>query len=559
MTPSGESQNLEAARPRHIISTRTTATIGTWNVRTMYETGKTAQIAAEMKNYKLTILGISKARWLGSGQRRLASGEMLLFSGHEDDDAPHTQGVALMLSKTAQGALIGWEAHGPRILAASFRTKKRSINIDVIQCYAPTNESESDDKDAFYDRLLAVVQDRPKKNIVILMGDFNAKIGSDNSGYEEIMGKQGIGEMNDNGERFADLCATTNLAIGGSLFPHKNIHKATWVSPDLRTENQIDHVCVSKKFRRSLQDVRVRRGADVASDHHLLVALVKLKLRRNWAGDVNQRKKFNTLLLRDPDKLHEFKLALANNRFQVLQEILDEDETTIDKEWRSVKTNIKTVCQEVLGLQRRKHKEWISTDSLKKIEQRREKKAILNDSRTRAEKAKAQEQYTEANKNVKKSIKVDKKNYADALATEAEEAARNGNMKDLYTITKKLSGKFSKPERPVKDKQGQQIADDEGQKRRWVEYFEELLNRPAPPDPPDIQPADIDLPIDCTAPTKEDIRKKAKKWQGSWTRRYSSRSTESGCGDYSRTSTPPLPKDMGRGTSTNRVERRTTH
>ena len=68
------------------------------------------------------------------------------------------------------------------------------------------------------------------------------------------------------------------LVIGGSIYPHKRIHKATWVSPDHKTENQIDHICISKKFRRSLQDVRVKRGADVASDHHLLTARLKLKL-----------------------------------------------------------------------------------------------------------------------------------------------------------------------------------------------------------------------------------------------------------------------------------------
>jgi hypothetical protein len=74
----------------------------------------------------------------------------------------------------------------------------------------------------------------------------------------KIMGKQGMGEINDNGERFAYFSATTNLAISGSLFPHKNIHKATWVFLDLRTTNQIDQVCIGKKFRRSLQDVSVK-------------------------------------------------------------------------------------------------------------------------------------------------------------------------------------------------------------------------------------------------------------------------------------------------------------
>jgi len=58
----------------------------------------------------------------------------------------------------------------------------------------------------------------------------------------------------------------------------------------------------------------------------------------------------------------------------------------------------------------------------------------------------------------------------------------------------------------VKDKDGQPISDYEGQKKRWVKHFEELLNRPAPPDPPDIQLASSDLPIDCSTPTKKEIQ-----------------------------------------------------
>jgi hypothetical protein len=60
------------------------------------------------------------------------------------------------------------------------------------------------------------------------MGDLNAKVGSDTS-FEEAMGLQRQGAMKDNGERFANLCAINNLVIGGSLFPHNRIHKATWI------------------------------------------------------------------------------------------------------------------------------------------------------------------------------------------------------------------------------------------------------------------------------------------------------------------------------------------
>ena len=70
------------------------------------------------------------------------------------------------------------------------------------------------------------------------------------------------------------------MAIGGSIFPHKRIHKVTWVSPDHYTENQIDYICINKKFRRSVQGVRVYRGANMASDHHLVVVTLRLKLKK---------------------------------------------------------------------------------------------------------------------------------------------------------------------------------------------------------------------------------------------------------------------------------------
>ena len=77
---------------------------------------------------------------------RLITGELLLILGHLQENAPYTQRVALMLSRTPQSALIGWEGHGPRIIIATFRTKERRINIDMIQCYAPTNDSGDQDK-----------------------------------------------------------------------------------------------------------------------------------------------------------------------------------------------------------------------------------------------------------------------------------------------------------------------------------------------------------------------------------------------------------------------------
>ncbi|XP_055890591.1 uncharacterized protein LOC129927195 isoform X4 [Biomphalaria glabrata] len=83
------------------------------------------------------------------------------------------------------------------------------------------------------------------------------------------------------------MCATSNLVIGVTVFPHKRINKAT------------DHVCIVKKFCQSLQDERVRQGAVVASDHHLLIARVRLKLKKSWTGVSSQCQHYSTIVMKD--------------------------------------------------------------------------------------------------------------------------------------------------------------------------------------------------------------------------------------------------------------------
>lgn len=93
------------------------------------------------------------------------------------------------------------------------------MNINIIQIYAPTKDAGEEDKDDFYRRLQGVFDRLPTKDVNIVMGDANAKVGEDPTGYETIMGKHGLGTMNENGERFADFCATNSLMIGGTIFP----------------------------------------------------------------------------------------------------------------------------------------------------------------------------------------------------------------------------------------------------------------------------------------------------------------------------------------------------
>jgi len=80
------------------------------------------------------------------------------------------------------------------------------------------------------------------------------------------------------------------LVISGTLFPHPEIHKLAWCFPRGRDKNQIDHLMINGTWRRSLLDVRVRRGADVGSYHHFVTASLRLKLRKNGPRKMGQQK-----------------------------------------------------------------------------------------------------------------------------------------------------------------------------------------------------------------------------------------------------------------------------
>ncbi|XP_012943956.1 uncharacterized protein LOC106013270 [Aplysia californica] len=413
MTQGGGSRK-EATKPRNLLSTRRTTRLGTWNVRTMYEAGKALQVAREMEAYQLDILGLCETRWTNAGECQLASGETVLYSGHLEKNSPHTEGVGILLSTHAKMALIGWKTEGPRLISAEFRSHKKDINFHVIQGYASTNDKDQDVKETFYKMLLNTID---------------------------------------------------------------QIHKSTWVSPDQQTENQIDHICVNKKDRRSMRDFRVYRKCRRSFGQNLLISTIRQKLKRRQGIVNNHRHRYNVEFLREPSSREEFNVAVKN-RFQVL-ETLGED-SSVKETWQAIKEGWTTVCQEVLGKQKREHKPWISATTLRKIEDRKKKNDQVNRSKTRAAKAKAQEEYTKAIKEVKVSVRQDKRNYVDDLAREAQEAAGAGNMRGLYETTKKLAGRYKNAGVPVKDKEGRLFTNPDEQKERWKEHFKELLNRPRP-------------------------------------------------------------------------------
>ncbi|KAJ8336989.1 hypothetical protein SKAU_G00382090 [Synaphobranchus kaupii] len=275
-----------------------------------------------------------------------------------------------------------------------------------------------------------------------MMGDFNAKIGSDNTGREQSMGKHGLWEMNENGELFSDFCAFNNMVIGGSVYPHKRVHKVTWISPNHVTENQIDHICISRRFRRSLLDVRPRRGADAASDHHLVTGKFRFKLKTFNPAALKTSHRYNVELLRDPVTIAKYQLTLRN-RYQPLADMQEEEEPfhdlqraeTVENIWQQIRDSWKENCEETLGKKTRQHKEWASVETVKKIEERKKRKNGLNRTREKVDTAKP------TRLEIKKAIKQLKAGKApgpDGVHPEAIKANLDTSTDMLYNLFGKI-------------------------------------------------------------------------------------------------------------------------
>jgi hypothetical protein len=133
-------------------------------------------------------------------------------------------------------------------------------------------------------------------------------------------------------------------------------------------------------------------------------------------------------------------------------------------------------CKNILGYKENKRNDWIRDTTWKNILERRNLKVKTNARKTRSEKAKANKEYQSRNKEVKKMIRNDKRKYIEQLADKAQEAASLGNIKELYEKTKLLSQRNWVRNKPIKDKQGVLITNEEEQSQRLKEHFQEVLN-----------------------------------------------------------------------------------
>ena len=174
----------------------------------------------------------------------------------------------------------------------SVHLQGKPFNITVFQVYAPTSNVEEAEVEWFYEDLQDLLELNPPNYVLFIIGDWNAKVG--NQETPGITGKFGLGVQNEAGQRLIEFCQENTLIIANILFQQHKTRLYTWTSPDGQHQNQINYILCSQRWRNSIQSAKTRLGVDCGSDHELLSAKYRLKVKkvgkttRPFRCDLNQ-------------------------------------------------------------------------------------------------------------------------------------------------------------------------------------------------------------------------------------------------------------------------------
>ena len=181
-----------------------------------------------------------------------------------------------MVNKSVRNAVLGCNLKNDRMISVRFPGKP--FNIMVIQVYALTSNAEEAEVEQFYEYLQDLLELTPKKDVLFIIGDWKAKVGSQET--PGVTGKFGLAVQNEAGERLLEFCQENALVIANTLSQQHKRRLHIWTSPDGQHQNQIDYILCSQRWRSAIQSAKTRLRADCGSDHELLTAKFRLKLKK---------------------------------------------------------------------------------------------------------------------------------------------------------------------------------------------------------------------------------------------------------------------------------------
>ena len=368
--------------------------------------------------------------------------------------------------------------------------------------YAPNTEA---DYETFLETVLTTMESVPKTDSILLMGDFNAHVGNDSRTWNNVIGRQGDKDLNNQGRQLLDFCATGSLSIMNTFYHHKNIHKYTWYkATDSRIQRSlIDFIITSDNMRHTVMDVRVKRGAELATDHHLVASTLDLSSNepmRKIKQKNNYRIKWEALA--EEETRRNFAKIIDQSYSQ-----LPPTATDIEFEWNTFKTTLINVATTTCGVKRvgtqfgQKKTAWWNEEVRKIIGEK--KKAYHKWIQT--QKSEDWQNYKQTRDKTKKAVSEAKAKAWENFAHELEHNHHSAN-KLFWQTVRRLHKGGQKITRSVKDASGRLLTQEKDILNRWKEYFAELFNPTSgqhtkPSEPIDDEINDIS-PIEVTTAIK---------------------------------------------------------
>ena len=196
----------------------------------------------------------------------------------------------------------------------TIKLNTKHVPMNVIHVYAPTSASSPEDIEIFYNDLQNIIDRIPKREICMMTGDLNAKVG-EGKDLDSGVGAFGHGKRNERGDMLSTFCQVNDFVITNTLFNHPLRKRYTWVSPLDQSRHQIDYILVNKFWKNIVIDSKTMPGADADTDHLLVKARFRLKAMKG------EKKKgpirFNIDRFEQKEIREEYELE-TKNRFSIL-------------------------------------------------------------------------------------------------------------------------------------------------------------------------------------------------------------------------------------------------
>ena len=186
--------------------------------------GKLEVVKQKMARVNIDILGISELKWTGKGEFN-SDDHYIYYCGQE---SLRRNGVAIMVNKRVRNAVLGCNLKNNRMISVRFQGKP--FNITLIQVYAPTANTEEAEVEQFYEDLQDLLELTPKKDVLFIIWDWNAKVESQET--PGVTGKFGLGIWNEAGQRLIEFYQENALVRANTLFQQHKRRLYTWTSPD---------------------------------------------------------------------------------------------------------------------------------------------------------------------------------------------------------------------------------------------------------------------------------------------------------------------------------------